>query len=46
MADQSPHRVVVVGGGFGGLPATRLLARSKNIEITLLDRRNHHLFQP
>jgi NADH dehydrogenase len=39
------HRVVVVGGGFGGLPAIRLLARS-NVDITLLDRRNHHLFQP
>jgi NADH dehydrogenase len=46
VADQPRHRVVVVGGGFGGLPATRLLARSKNIEVTLLDRRNHHLFQP
>ena len=46
MADQPRHRVVVVGGGFGGLPATRLLARSKNVEVTLLDRRNHHLFQP
>jgi NADH dehydrogenase len=40
------HRVVVVGGGFGGLPATRLLARTRNVEVTLLDRRNHHLFQP
>ena len=40
------HRVVVVGGGFGGLPATRLLARSRDIDITLIDRRNHHLFQP
>jgi NADH:quinone reductase (non-electrogenic) len=39
------HRVVVVGGGFGGLPATRLLAAS-DIDITLIDRRNHHLFQP
>ncbi len=46
MAEQSRHRVVVIGGGFGGLPATRLLARSKDIEVTLLDRRNHHLFQP
>ncbi len=41
-----PHRVVVVGGGFGGLPATRLLARASDVEITLIDRRNHHLFQP
>ena len=46
MGEQPRHRVVVVGGGFGGLPATRLLAKSKNVEITLLDRRNHHLFQP
>ncbi len=40
------HRVVVVGGGFGGLPATRILARSSRFDITLIDRRNHHLFQP
>jgi NADH:ubiquinone reductase (H+-translocating) len=39
------HRVVVVGGGFGGLPATRLLARG-DFDITLIDQRNHHLFQP
>jgi NADH dehydrogenase len=39
------HRVVIVGGGFGGLPATRLLAHS-NVDVTLIDRRNHHLFQP
>jgi len=39
------HRVVVVGGGFGGLPACRFLAR-KSVDVTLLDRRNHHLFQP
>jgi NADH dehydrogenase len=39
------HRVVVVGGGFGGLPATRLLSRS-HVDVTLVDRRNHHLFQP
>ena len=46
MSDRLRHRVVIVGGGFGGLPATRLLARSKDVEVTLLDRRNHHLFQP
>jgi NADH dehydrogenase len=37
--------VVVVGGGFGGLPATRLLG-GKPVDVTLIDRRNHHLFQP
>jgi NADH dehydrogenase len=37
--------VVIVGGGFGGLPATRLLGK-ENVEVTLIDRRNHHLFQP
>ena len=40
-----PHRVVVVGGGFGGLTACRVLA-GRRVEVTLLDRRNHHLFQP
>src|SRR5436309_5577933 len=40
-----PHRVVVIGGGFGGLFATRVLTRSP-VEVTLVDRINHHLFQP
>ncbi|MET0324306.1 MAG: NAD(P)/FAD-dependent oxidoreductase [Ilumatobacteraceae bacterium] len=45
-ADGEPrHRVVVVGGGFGGLPACRFLGNLP-VEVTLLDRRNHHLFQP
>ena len=39
------HRVVVVGGGFGGLPAARLLAGT-DVDVTLIDQRNHHLFQP
>jgi NADH:quinone reductase (non-electrogenic) len=39
------HRVVVVGGGFGGLSAVLKLARA-GIDVTLLDRRNYHLFQP
>ena len=38
-------RVVIVGGGFGGLYAARKLAGAP-VEITLVDRRNHHLFQP
>ncbi|HTR37548.1 MAG TPA: NAD(P)/FAD-dependent oxidoreductase [Bryobacteraceae bacterium] len=39
-----PH-VVIVGGGFGGLRAARAL-RSASVKVTLLDRRNYHLFQP
>src|SRR5919198_6056581 len=39
------HRVVVVGGGFGGIQATLKLARLP-VEVTLVDRRNFHLFQP
>ena len=46
VADTEPrHRVVVVGGGFGGLPACRFLANLP-VDVTLIDRRNHHLFQP
>jgi NADH dehydrogenase len=41
----SPHRVVIVGAGFGGLETTYRLAGA-GVEITLIDRRNHHLFQP
>jgi len=41
----SPERVVIVGGGFGGLSAAKRLARAP-FEITLIDRTNHHLFQP
>ena len=39
------HRVVVVGGGFGGLQAALKLRRTP-VEVTLVDRRNFHLFQP
>jgi NADH:ubiquinone reductase (H+-translocating) len=39
------RRVVIIGGGFGGLYAARALA-SAPVEVTLLDRRNHHVFQP
>jgi NADH:ubiquinone reductase (H+-translocating) len=39
------HRIVVVGGGFGGLTAVKAMSRA-DAEITLIDRHNYHLFQP
>jgi len=42
--NERPH-VVIVGGGFGGLNAARALA-DEPVRVTLVDRRNHHLFQP
>src|SRR3981081_2317440 len=39
------HRVVVVGGGFGGLQTVKAL-RGAPVEVTLVDRNNYHLFQP
>ncbi len=39
------HRIVVIGGGFGGLQAVKALGRV-DAEITLIDRHNYHLFQP
>lgn len=40
-----PHEVVVVGGGFAGLAVAKGLNKA-NVRLTLIDRRNHHLFQP
>jgi NADH:ubiquinone reductase (H+-translocating) len=42
---ESPHHVVVIGAGFGGLETVRHLGGAP-VRITLIDRRNHHLFQP
>lgn len=39
-------RVLVVGAGFAGMNAVRELGKDKNLDITLVDRRNYHLFQP
>src|SRR5262249_32693333 len=41
----STHRVVIVGGGFGGLRAARAL-KDAPVDVTLVDKRNFHLFQP
>jgi NADH:ubiquinone reductase (H+-translocating) len=42
---RNPARVIIVGGGFGGLNAARALAGA-DVSVTLLDRHNYHLFQP
>src|SRR5437868_12642181 len=44
MSDATP-RVVIVGGGFGGLAAAKALGKT-NAQVILIDRTNHHLFQP
>src|SRR5271157_2275745 len=38
-------KVIIIGGGFGGLCAVRAL-KSAPVDVTLIDRRNYHLFQP
>jgi NADH dehydrogenase len=45
-APPGKHRVVIVGGGFGGLYAAQQLGRAADIQVTLIDKRNFHLFQP
>src|SRR3954451_14968479 len=45
MSAAADHRVVIVGGGFAGLNAARALRRAA-VNVTLIDRRNFHLFQP
>ncbi|MBD1876429.1 NAD(P)/FAD-dependent oxidoreductase [Nodosilinea sp. FACHB-131] len=44
--ETKPHQVVIVGGGFGGLYAAKALGKTKQVEVTLIDKRNFHLFQP
>jgi NADH dehydrogenase len=38
--------IVIIGGGFGGLAAAKALSKNKDIKVTLIDKRNYHLFQP
>ncbi len=44
-SEVTPHRVVIIGGGFGGLYAAKEFGRLP-VQVTLIDRRNFHLFQP
>lgn len=46
MITSTKKRVVIIGAGFAGLNAAHSLANEKNIEVILIDQRNHHLFQP
>ena len=46
MTGSGPHRIVIVGGGFAGVRVALRLAAHEGVEITLIDRANHHLFQP
>ncbi|MBC8126133.1 MAG: NAD(P)/FAD-dependent oxidoreductase [Gloeobacteraceae cyanobacterium ES-bin-144] len=41
-----PRRILIIGGGFAGLECAQKLANNENFAITLVDRTNHHLFQP
>jgi NADH dehydrogenase len=45
MSNAGKHRILILGGGFGGLYAAKAL-RHADADVTLLDRRNFHLFQP
>ncbi|GAA5483221.1 NAD(P)/FAD-dependent oxidoreductase [Haloferula sargassicola] len=42
----APRKVLILGGGFGGLTCARELANDRRFQVTLVDRANHHLFQP
>lgn len=39
-------QILVIGGGFAGLNAAKVLAGAKHVEVTLIDKKNYHLFQP
>ncbi|KAA0259481.1 NAD(P)/FAD-dependent oxidoreductase [Deferribacter autotrophicus] len=39
-------KIVIIGAGFGGLNAAKILCKNKKLNITIIDKKNHHLFQP
>ena len=39
-------RVLIIGGGFGGINVAKALGNKQAFDVTLIDRRNYHLFQP
>src|SRR6202050_342928 len=45
VAESSAKHVVIIGGGFGGIAAAQALKHAP-VRLTMIDRRNHHLFQP
>jgi len=45
-AGEGPRRVLIIGGGFAGLECAQQLANDSRFEVTLVDKNNHHLFQP
>lgn len=46
MGESNRKKVVVIGAGFGGLQAVKQLSQNDNLDITVIDKKNHHLFQP
>jgi len=46
VSETARRRVVIVGGGFAGLNAAKRLGRSRELDVTVVDRHNYHLFQP
>src|SRR5688572_8540085 len=42
----TPKKILIVGGGFAGLNTAKGLRQADGVQVTLIDRRNHHLFQP
>jgi len=46
MSKDNLQHVVIIGAGFGGVACAKKLAKRKNVRVTLIDKHNHHLFQP